>query len=69
MTNFKDACENLFTAVAAFCRKYADRPLPPRSYDHSKFDKWTRPTRPATPLRPQSDATGGREAYQEILFR
>ncbi|MEI7609703.1 MAG: hypothetical protein WCJ64_20170, partial [Rhodospirillaceae bacterium] len=67
--NFKDACEKLFAAVAAFFRKYADRPLPPRSYDHSKFDKWTQPSRPTMPQRPLSDATGGREAYQEMLFR
>ena len=69
MTNFKQACERLFAAVAAFFRKYGDRPMPPRIYDHTKFDKWTQPGRPALQQQPNYDPTGGKEAYQDLLFR
>jgi len=69
MTNFKHSCEKIFATAVAFCRKYADRPVAPRSYDHTKFDKWTRPSSPSDRRKPIDDRSGGKEAYQEVLFR
>ena len=43
--------------------------MPPRIYDHTKFDKWTQPGRPALQQQPNYDPTGGKEAYQDLLFR